>query len=48
MPLIALAAATLMNPRVTAESVTGLAIEMTWKTALIGGPSAGAKAGSAR
>ncbi len=36
-----------MNPRVSVESVTGLAMEMTWKTALIGVPFGGGKSGIA-
>jgi glutamate dehydrogenase (NAD(P)+) len=36
-----------INPRVTMDSVTGLAMEMTWKTALVGVPFGGGKSGIA-
>lgn len=36
-----------MNSRVTADSIAGLAMEMTWKTALIGVPFGGGKSGIA-
>jgi len=36
-----------MSPRVSADAIAGLAMEMTWKTALIGVPFGGGKSGIA-